>query len=223
MYWKNRLTLKNIRLVFGSSSHYNHVICCMNTPSQIENTVRFFFELGTLRKVARAHRQVLLTNDLTDNISTHSFRCAFIGYFLAKMEKVDSGKVMLMCLLHDVPESRSGDQNWIHKKYVKVFEDEILKDQLDSIPGSDELLTIVKEYGERKSLEAKLAKDADLLDQILLLREYEWTGNKEALAWLSDNEQVKRLSNVSAKKLAKEILAQKPHSWWNTIWTAERR
>ena len=38
------------------------------------------------------------------------------------------------------------------------------------------------EYDERESLEAHLAKDADLLDQILLLREYEWVGNNEASA-----------------------------------------
>ncbi len=185
--------------------------------------VNFLFEVGTLRKIARSHRQALLTNDLTDNISSHSFRVAFIGYFLAKMEKADSSKVMLMCLLHDVPESRSGDQNWIHKKYVKVFEDEILKDQVDSIPGSDELIAITSEYGERKSLESKLAKDADLLDQIMLLREYEWVGNKEAELWLKGKEQEKRLFSKSAKAISKEIYAQKPSSWWNKNWTADRR
>ncbi|KKQ85205.1 MAG: hypothetical protein UT08_C0009G0039 [Candidatus Woesebacteria bacterium GW2011_GWB1_38_8] len=191
--------------------------------NKIHKIVNFLFEVGTLRKVTRSHRQALLTNDLTDNISSHSYRVSYIGYFLAKMEKADTSKVMLMCLLHDLSESRSGDQNWIHKKYIKVFEEEILKDQLDSVPGANELINVVREYSERNSLEAKLAKDADLIDQILLLREYEWVGNKEAAIWLKGQEQEKRLFSKSAKKLATEIYIQKPSSWRNKVWTAERR
>lgn len=193
------------------------------TDKKDNNLVKFFFEVGSLRKVARAHRQTLLTNDLTDNISTHSYRVAFIGYVLAKLEKVNSAKVLLMCLTHDLPEARSNDQNWVHKKYVKVFEGEIIKDQFSGLPGEHELLQLANEYSERKTKEAKLAKDADLLDQILLLREYEWDGNKEASLWLKSKEQEKRLFSKSAKKLAKDIYTQKPSSWWNKIWTADTR
>ena len=69
------------------------------------------------------------------------------------------------------------------KKYVKIFEDEIKKEQLGSFEefGFKELLD---EYDERKTDEAKIAKDADLLGQIILLKEYEWQGNKEATVWL---------------------------------------
>ena len=185
--------------------------------------IKFLFEVGSLRRIDRAHRQTLLTNDPTDNISSHSFRTALIGYVLAKSEKVDVGKVVLMCMIHDLPEARSNDHNWVHKKYVKVFEEELTKDQFSGLSGEDELLQLAKEYSERKTKEAKLAKDADLLDQILLLREYEWSGNKEASLWLKSREQEKRLSSKLAKKLAKDIYSQKPSSWWNKIWTADRR
>jgi len=190
---------------------------------KINKIVNFLFEVGTLRKVARAHRQILLTNDFTDNISSHSFRVVYIGYFLAKLEKSDSEKVVLMCLMHDLPEARSNDQNWVHKKYVKVFEEEIIKDQLANVPEEKELIELAREYAERKTKEARLTKDADLIDQIMLLREYEWVGNKEAEIWLEGKEQEKRLFSKSAKKLAKEIYTQKPGSWWNNIWTAKRR
>ena len=61
------------------------------------------------------HQQVLLAHDPTDNIASHSFRAAFIGYFLAKQLKADANKVLKMCLLHDLEEIRTGDHNWIHK------------------------------------------------------------------------------------------------------------
>jgi 5'-deoxynucleotidase YfbR-like HD superfamily hydrolase len=45
---------------------------------------------------------------------------------------------------------------------------------LKNLPNSKELLALSKEYQKRKTLEAKIAKDADLLDEILLLKEYEF-------------------------------------------------
>ena len=190
---------------------------------KIKELTSFFFEMGTLRKIARSHRQTLLTDDLSDNIASHSFRSTIIGYFLAKEIGVDSDKVMKMCLIHDIEDSRAGDQNWVHKKYIKVFEDEIRREQLGKMPHSKELLDLSKEYNERKSLEAKVAKDADLLDQILLLREYEWTGNKEAKRWLDKEPYLKIIYNKITRQIAKEISKQKPSLWWHNLWRSNRR
>ncbi len=198
-------------------------IIMRNSKNKTKSLISFFFEIGTLRKVARSHRQTLLTDDLSDNISSHSFRVAFIGWALAKMEKADFNKVVMMCLFHDIEESRAGDQNWIHKRYVKVFEEEIREEQLKGLPLSNDLLTLSREYKERKTLEAKIAKDADLLDQILILKEYAWQGNKEAEDWLKGKEQEKMMFTRSAKNLANEAYLQKPSEWWENIWTNNRR
>ena len=184
---------------------------------------RFFFEAGTLRKIARAHRQALLTDDLTDSISSHSYRVTLIAWHLAKMEKADPYKTVMMALLHDLPEARSNDHNWIHKRYIKMFEDEIRKEQFAEHPFGAELSNIAGEYDKRESAEAKIAKDADLLDQVLLLKEYAWQGNKEAAEWLIGKEEGKRYFTVSAKKLVKEICAQNPSEWWKNLWTSRNK
>lgn len=188
----------------------------------------FLFEVGTMRKLARIHRQTLLTDDMSDNIATHSYRVSFIGWHLAKEEKADLYKTVMMCLLHDVAETRSGDHNWVHKKYVKVFDKEIAKDQLGTLPYPD-FEELVDEYNKRTTKEAILAKDADLLDQILLLREYEWLGNREAGVWLRGkgknkiNAQLLNLKSTTAKALGKVILKKNPSDWWNTVWTPKNR
>jgi 5'-deoxynucleotidase YfbR-like HD superfamily hydrolase len=56
--------------------------------------VNFLFEAGTLRKIARSHRQTLFTNDLSDNIASHSYRVTLIAYILAILEKADVEKVL---------------------------------------------------------------------------------------------------------------------------------
>jgi len=195
----------------------------------IKRLANFFFEVGVLRKTPRSHQQTLLTQDLSDNIASHSFRTTVIGYFLANELKANTDKVVKMCLLHDLEEARSGDQNWIHKKYIKVFEDEIRQEQLGSLPNNKELLALSKEYDERKTLEAKIAKDADLLDQILLLKEYHHQGNQEAGHWLhlnrkGLNQQEKFLSNNLSRQIAVEIKKQLPSNWWTTnAWSSTRR
>jgi putative hydrolase of HD superfamily len=70
--------------------------------NKYKRIAQFLFEIGSMRKLIRMHRQSLLTDDMSDNIATHSYRVAMIGWHLAMMEKADPYKVVMMCLLHDV-------------------------------------------------------------------------------------------------------------------------
>lgn len=195
----------------------------MAAKNKIKAITNFIYEVGTLRKVVRAHRITLLTDDLSDNIASHSFRVAFIGYFLAGLEGADADRVLKMCLLHDIGETRSNDLNWVHKRYVKVYEDEICKDQLSFLSQNSQLKELAGEYSQRKTKEAKVAKDADILDQLFLLREYEWQGNKEAAVWLKGRGQDKMLTTKTAKLIARELRCQSPSDWWDNVWTSKRR
>jgi putative hydrolase of HD superfamily len=195
----------------------------------------FLFEVGTMRKLPRMHRQTLLTDDMSDNIATHSYRVAIIAWFLSKMEETDPYKTLMMALFHDMAEVRTGDHNWIHKRYVREYEDDVRDEQLGSLPFP-EIKELADEYEKRESEEAIVAKDAALLDKVLLLREYEWQGNKEASVWLhgkkneelgrkagAGNRQLERLQTDSAKKLGKDIYETPPSDWWNNLWTDENK
>lgn len=193
-----------------------------------EKIVNFLYEVGTMRKLTRIHRQALLSDDSSDNIASHSYRVAIISWFLAKEEGVDPYKTVMMSLLHDVAEARSNDHNWIHKKYIKIFEDEIHREQMASLPHPD-FFDFISEYSKRESREAILAKEADLLDQILLLREYDWVGNKEAHIWLYGNGekevevQLDKFKTVTGRKFCELIYKVAPSEWWKNIWTSNNR
>lgn len=186
------------------------------------------YEIGSLRRIPRSHRQTLMVNDTADNIGSHSHRVACIAFILAKMEGVDPYKTAMMALFHDVPEVRSGDQNWVHKRYVKVDEQDIINDQFGNLPFSD-IGDFLFEYHERQSLESLVAKDADLIDQVLLLKEYEWQGNKEATVWLggkkqgNENRQISNIKTQSGKHLVQVILNTSPSVWWEEIWTDKNK
>lgn len=184
--------------------------------------VQFLYEIGTMKKLPRIHRQVLLTDDLSDTIASHSYRVTLIGWFLAKMEGADVDKTIKMCLVHDTGEVRSNDHHWIHKRYIKVFDEEIKEEQLGTLPFAD-LKEVVDEYDKRESKEAIIAKDADLVDQIFLLREYAWQGNREAQIWLDQIDADSRYKTESAKVLTKVALAESPSSWWENLATSKNR
>lgn len=198
------------------------------SQKQVKKLVSFMFEIGSLRKVIRSHQQTLLSFDLSDTISSHSFRVAFIAYCLAKTLGADADRAMKIAMVHDMEEARSSDHNWVAKKYVKVFNHEILADQLRDLPAwATELRELVNEAHERKTLEGKIVKDADLLDQMFLLREYDWQGNQEAREWLKGPNTLSRQEELMhtplAKALAKEVKKQAPSDWWSHSWTHKRR
>jgi len=194
----------------------------MKNPN--ERIADFLYEVGTMRRIQRMHRQTLLVEDSSDTIASHSYRVALIGWHLAKLEEVDPYKVVMMCLLHDLGEVRSNDHNWVHKRYVKVFDGEIAKDQLGTMPYT-ELFDFASEYEKRESKESIVAKDADIIDQILLLREYQWQGSMEAKCWLerTNTNHINLIKTKNARALGEALYKQNPSDWWQELSTNKNR
>ena len=173
--------------------------------------VNFLFEVGMLKKTPRSGYQFLGSGK--ESVAEHSFRTAIIAYTLALQETgADSRKAALMSLLYDLPEARTGDQNYVNKRYVKADEEKAIKDQTKDLPFGDEIVSLFTEFNEEESLEARISKDADQIDFILELKEQQDLGNKYAKDWLYYAK--KRLITKSAKQMVEEILQTDSTDWW---------
>jgi putative hydrolase of HD superfamily len=177
----------------------------------MKRIVEFLFEIGMLKRSPRTGYQFLGTGG--ESVADHSFRTAVIGYVLASMEPdADRSKVILMCLFHDFPEARTGDHNYVNKKYVTVDEEKAIRDQVKGLKFGHDIIDLSHEFNVSDTFEAKLSKDADQLDLILELKEQLDLGNLQAKEWLSFA--VKRLLTESGRKVAQEILVSERDSWW---------
>jgi putative hydrolases of HD superfamily len=177
----------------------------------LKRMVEFMFEMGMLKRTPRTGYQFLGSG--RESVADHTFRTAVIGYALASMEpEADREKVILMCLFHDFPEARTGDHNYVNKKYVTVDEEKAVQDQVQGLPFGDEVSRLIQEFNGLETFEARLSKDADQLDLILELKEQLDLGNTQAEEWLSFA--LKRLLTASGKQLAQEIMTTKRDSWW---------
>jgi len=177
----------------------------------MKNIVNFLFEIGILKKTPRSGYQFLGTGN--ESVAEHSFRVAVIAYLLAKNEpKADMQKVVLMSLFHDFHEARTGDHNYVNKRYVTVNENKAVNDLARKLSFGQEIVSLIDEFNSRKTLEAQLSQDADQLDFILELKRQQDLGNISAAEWLKYS--AKRLITDFAKTLADEIVTTDSSDWW---------
>ena len=177
----------------------------------MRSIVNFLFEAGMLQKTPRSGFQFLGSG--SESVAEHILRTIFIGYTLCKLESgVDEARVLKLCLVHDLPEARTGDMNYVNKKYVTVDERKAVEELAATLPFGDEIRNAIDEFNEKKTKESLLARDADQLALILQLKEYGDLGNKYSREWIAFA--VKRLCTDSAKKLAVEITETDSSEWW---------
>ena len=139
----------------------------------MKELINFLFEVGMLKKTPLSGYQFLVSGH--ESVAEHSFRTAIIGYLLSLQEpEANSQKITLMCLFHDLPEARTGDQNYVNKKYVRVDEDRAMKDLARDLPFGDEIISLAREFNKGESLEACISRDADQLDLFTDVDDYYW-------------------------------------------------
>lgn len=178
----------------------------------MKTIIHFLFEAGMLKKTPRTGYQFLGSGE--ESVAEHTFRVTCIGYVLARLaqQPVDEMRLLKMCLFHDLPEARTGDHNYVNKKYVSIDEEKAIRDMTDPLPFGDEMADLIREFNGQETLEAKYASDADQLDFLLQLKESGDLGNRYAEDWI--RAVFKRLQTEEAKGLAKEIVVTDSNAWW---------
>ena len=177
----------------------------------MKNLANFFFEVGMLKRTPRSGFQFLGSG--AESVAEHSFRTALIGYTLARLDgEADVGRVLEICLFHDVPEARTGDLNYVNKKYVQVDEERAVEDLAATLPFGENYRGALAEFASGESREAVIAHDADQLEMILALKEYKDLGNRYADEWYPFA--VRRLKTETARGLAEEIWVTDSTKWW---------
>ena len=172
---------------------------------------RFLFEVGMLKRTPRSGLQFLGSGD--DSVAEHLLRTAYVAFALGSLVPgIDRSKLVLMCLLHDLVEARTGDLNYENKKYVKADEAAALRDVAAPLPFGGDLEALVAEFDARQTPEARLANDCDQLELLLVLKEELDRGNPQAAEWIPFAE--RRLREPLSKELAQAILSTHSSDWW---------
>ncbi len=177
----------------------------------MESIADFLFEVGMLCKTPRSGYQFLGSG--RESVAEHVLRTIFIGYALCKLnQSLDELRVLKMCILHDLPEARTGDMNYVNKKYVEVDEAKAVKELTEGLFFGDDIRQTIDEFNEKETMESRIAHDADQIALILQLKEYGDLGNKYSDEWIKYA--LQRLSTEEGKKLAARIIQTDSSHWW---------
>ncbi len=106
-----------------------------------------------------------------ESVAEHSWRIALMAFFVeSEFPEADMGKVIRMCLIHDLGEAFTGDIPTFKKtQNDDKREEDLLFEWVDSLPDPlrGELQDLYKEMIERKTLEAKIFKAMDSLEAVI--------------------------------------------------------
>jgi putative hydrolase of HD superfamily len=192
-----------------------------------KNITNLIYEASVVKRLLRTGWQILGDNE--EGVGEHTFMTAVIAYFLARsmqekskglrmanpstLLRVNMEKVMIMSVFHDFHEARTGDLDKIAKFYMTRDQNRANR---DIFKGADDgLLALLDEYEERKSLEARLVYEANVIAFLVELKLLIEKGNTHAGEWLDAN--LKRLRIPEAVTLAKDLANTSSQDWWKSI------
>ncbi len=180
----------------------------------LKRDIEFLYEIGTLKNTERSWQQFMGIG--CASVPEHTFRVQFLALLIARGEKFkDEEKILKMALVHDVAESRTGDANYLTAVYTKRDDKRAVQDTFLGTSFADLHRNILEEYEERKTLAAKIVKDADNLDVDIELKEMEERGSLIAKKMMPSRKLVRteKLYTKTAKRMWDEIQKADPASW----------
>jgi len=189
---------------------------------EVQALARYAYEVGHLKRSARTGWWMVGVSD-PESVAEHTMRTALLGYLLAEIEGADAARTAVLCLFHDMQETRTGDIPYVGKEYLRAADPaEVTADQVRGLPdaAASAVTAAVQEYEAQESLEAQLAHDADRLECLVQAREYEVQGFEQVTPWIESSQAA--LRSVTAKRVAEACLEASPGDWWR-VFLAQRR
>jgi len=177
----------------------------------MKNIAKLLFQANILKNIPRSGYHFLGAGK--ESVAEHSFSVSFIAFVMAQMEPdIDALKLIAMCLVHDLPEAKTGDLNYVQKKYVTANENKALRHITKNLPFGTTLTDLITEFNERRSLESRLAHDADQLALILDLKSLSDIGYDSPKKWIPFA--LNRLETKTGQIIAQNIMNTEWDAWW---------
>ncbi|MGB9167631.1 MAG: HD domain-containing protein [Nitrososphaeraceae archaeon] len=139
----------------------------------IDTFIQSIFGLKKIKRTGWLAKGKILDGE---SIADHSYSLSALCMVFSDILGLDTGKVMKMCIIHDLAESIIGDimPGEIPEKEKKMKETKAMKSILFSLPVSVRIdyIGIWKEFLLNGSQEAQLVHKVDKLEMLLQAREY---------------------------------------------------
>ncbi|MBU1165150.1 HD domain-containing protein [Patescibacteria group bacterium] len=186
---------------------------------ELKTITNLLFESGMLKRQKEVGSYFAGVDADSTSIADHIMRTCLIAYFLAHAEGADPQKCVMICLFHDLHETRVTDLPKVASRYINKDEAEkkAFYDQTKELPNKikKEVRELWSEVEKLKTLEGIVAEDADRLEHAISAREYVNIGYQGMQNWINN---VKKAVNTnSAKEFIKIIEKSDLNDWYKGL------
>ncbi len=134
--------------------------------------VRDFLEiLHAAEKLKDTPRHCTTSKGRTESVAEHSWRLSLMAFLLqSEFPQADMGRVMRMCLIHDLGECFTGDiPTFVKTDRDRETEDSLLGKWVAGLPKevSAEMRSLYAEMDAQKTTEARIYKALDKLEALI--------------------------------------------------------
>jgi putative hydrolases of HD superfamily len=140
----------------------------------------FFYLVSELKKIPRKGWISKVGIEHPESVADHSYGTAIMAMVLSDSQKLDTGKILKMALLHDLAESITGDfmPEEISKENKTVVEDDAMKEILSKLPDNlaEQYEIIWQEYKQAITKESVLLHEIDKLEMAIQAAKYSSEG-----------------------------------------------
>src|SRR3989344_7555580 len=177
----------------------------------VKHITNLIYEAAVVKRLKRTGWQILGDND--EGVGEHTFMTAVIAYFLGKQLNANLETVLTMSVFHDFHEARTGDLDKIATFYMTRDQEKANRDIFEKVDSG--LLVTLNEYEEKKSLEARIVYEANVIAFGVELKLLIEKGNTHAQEWLDAN--IKRLRLPEAVVPANDLAQANSQDWWKHL------
>jgi len=183
---------------------------------RLKKLVNFLLEARVTKHLPKASFH-FVAGPLKESVAEHCFTVTIVGWVLAKLERANEDKIIKMCLIHDLSEPRGGERNLVNKFYSQTLNELAIVKEISEVNNLEDfkITPLFKEFWELKTREAKVARDADILAQMMWEKENLDIGNKKAQKWVDFS--LSRLKTKSGKELGETLKQADSDKWWVEI------
>jgi 5'-deoxynucleotidase YfbR-like HD superfamily hydrolase len=177
----------------------------------MKSVADLLFEANMLKSIPRSGYAFLGAG--RESVAEHVYSTTFIAWVMSRLEPgADALRLVSLCLIHDLPETRIGDLNNVQKRYVTPHERLAAEQAAENLPFGFQITGLLEEFNAGHTLEAKLARDADQLAFVVELKTLSDKGYEPADKWLAYV--LDRLITDTGRRMADAVMATDWDGWW---------
>ena len=168
--------------------------------------IKFLKTSYKLKDLRRSGWQRKTTIKNPESVAEHVYGTMILCYIISKIKGLDTYKMLIMGLIHDLAESKIGDRI-PEDGEKKILESKEFKKIIENLPNKIkiELNDIWDEINNKNSKESKIFNQIDKLEMGIQAKEYLYSGGSKKELQIFIDSTINNINDVTIKTIFNEL------------------